>query len=327
MHMETGRPDRRRGQLEAFLAGCGLDFDARADYTVTLVDGGEVVATGSLDGMTVKCVAVAPDRQGEGLAAQVMTELRREAWARGHGQLMLYTKPRNRAMFAELGFSPLAETRDCLLMESGRGGLARFLASLPGAEGGVTGCIVANANPFTLGHRYLVERALEKCDTLRVFILSEDKSLFSPEVRMSLARAGCAGLSRVSFHFTGPYLVSSATFPDYFLRDRVAADKAFCELDVAMFGERIAPKMGITRRFVGTEPEDGVTRRYNECLKARLPGCGVEVIELARREAAGEVISAGRVRALYREGRLEALRPMVPETTLEYLRMNPYREE
>lgn len=325
MHMETGRPDRRRGQLEAFLAGCGLDFDARAEYTAMLVDDGEIVAAGSLDGMTVKCVAVSPDRQGEGLAARVMTELRREAWARGHGRLMLYTKPRNRVMFAELGFSPLAETRDCLLMESGRGGLERFLAGLPGAEG-VTGCIVANANPFTLGHRHLIERALDACDTLRVFILSEDKSLFSPDVRMALARAGCAELSRVSFHFTGPYLVSSATFPDYFLRDRQIVDRAFCELDVAMFGERIAPKMGITRRFVGTEPEDGVTRQYNECLKERLPGCGVEVVELPRREADGQVISAGRVRALYREGRMEALRPLVPETTFEYLLRNPYRE-
>lgn len=327
MHMETGHPDRRRGQLEDFLSGCGLELDAYVEYTVLLVDGGEIVATGSLDGMTVKCVAVAPDRQGEGLAAQVMTELRREAWARGHRQLMLYTKPRNRLMFAELGFSPLAETRDCLLMESGRGGFARFLASLPGAASGVIGCIVANANPFTLGHRYLVEQALERCDVLRVFILSEDKSLFSPEARMSLAKAGCAGLSRVSFHDTGPYLISSATFPDYFLRDRLTADRAFCELDVAMFGERIAPEMGITRRFVGTEPEDGVTRMYNECLKARLPNYGIEVVELARREAEGSVISAGRVRALYREGKLEALRPMVPETTLEYLRMNPYREE
>lgn len=326
MHMETGRPDRRRGQLEAFLAGCGLDFDARAEYTAMLVDDGEIVAAGSLDGMTVKCVAVAPDRQGEGLAARVMTELRREAWARGHGQLMLYTKPRNRMMFAELGFSPLAETRDCLLMESGRGGLERFLAGLPGAEGGVTGCVVANANPFTLGHRYLIERALDACDTLRVFILSEDKSLFSPDVRMALARAGCAELSRVSFHFTGPYLVSSATFPDYFLRDRQIVDRAFCELDVAVFGEHIAPRMGIARRFVGTEPEDGVTRQYNECLKERLPGCGVEVVELPRREADGQVISAGRVRALYREGRMEALRPLVPETTFEYLLRNPYRE-
>ena len=325
MHMETGRPDRRRGQLEAFLAGCGLDFDARAEYTAMLVDDGEIVAAGSLDGMTVKCVAVAPDRQGEGLAARVMTELRREAWARGHGQLMLYTKPRNRMMFAELGFSPLLETRDCLLMESGRGGLERFLAGLPGAEG-VTGCIVANANPFTLGHRYLIERALDACDTLRVFILSEDKSLFSPDARMTLAKAGCAGLSCVSFHFTGPYLVSSATFPDYFLRDRQIVDRAFCELDVAMFGEHIAPRMGITRRFVGTEPEDGVTRQYNECLKERLPGCGVEGVELPRREADGQVISAGRVRALYREGRMEALRPLVPETTFEYLLRNPYRE-
>ena len=66
--------------------------------------------------------------------------------------------------------------------------------------------------------------------------------------------------------------------------------------------------------------------RTPECLKERLPGCGVEVVELPRREADGQVISAGRVRALYREGRMEALRPLVPETTFEYLLRNPYRE-
>lgn len=235
-----------------------------------LVDDGEIVAAGSLDGMTVKCVAVAPDRQGEGLAARVMTELRREAWARGHGQLMLYTKPRNPNDVRGAGLFTASGNARLPADGERRGGLERFLAGLPGAEG-VTGCIVANANPFTLGHRYLIERALDACDTLRVFILSEDKSLFSPDTRMTLARAGCAELSRVSFHFTGPYLVSSATFPDYFLRDRQIVDRAFCELDVAMFGEHIAPRMGITRRFVGTEPEDGVTRQYNECLKERLP--------------------------------------------------------
>ncbi|EFA28598.1 ABC transporter, ATP-binding protein, partial [Haemophilus influenzae HK1212] len=38
------------------------------------------------------------------------------------------------------------------------------------------GSIVMNANPFTLGHRYLIEQALQQCDHLHLFIVGEDAS-------------------------------------------------------------------------------------------------------------------------------------------------------
>lgn len=331
MHLEVGRPLRgeAKERLRAFLSVCGLDYDEGVGFTAMLVDEDEILASGSLDGNTLKCIAVSPLHQGEGLTAQLMTALREEAFAQGQRHLMLFTKPQNDAMFREFGFYPVMRTRDCLLMENRRRGLETFLGELerPMDQEGPVGCIVANCNPFTLGHRYLIETAAKQCRWLHVFILSENRSKFSAEDRLALAKAGCADIENVIFHPTGPYLISSATFPAYFLRDRVKADMAHSELDVRLFGEKFVPELGITKRFVGEEPYCPVTRSYNDQLKARLPEYGVEVIEIPRKESGGEAISASRVRELLDAGKLEEIRTLVPETTFEYLKHNSQEAE
>ena len=323
MHLETGRPMRGQSleQLKAFLRLCGLDYDAGVDFTAVLVEDDEIIATGSLDGPTLRCIAVSPMHQGEDLSARILTELRREALERGEKHLLLFTKPGNEAMFTPFGFHPLVRTADCLLMEDRREGLARFLAGLERpAQDAETGCIVCNCNPFTLGHRFLIEYAAKQVPALHVFVLSEKKSLFPPDVRLKLVREGCQDLKNVFVHESGPYMVSSATFPSYFIKDKARVDEIYCELDVKLFGEKIAPALRITRRFVGTEPNCPVTRFYNEQLKARLPEYGIELTEIPRRECGGAAISASRVRALMEEGNLEAIRPLVPEITYETIR-------
>lgn len=323
MHLRIGRPMRGQSleQLKAFLRLCGLDYDAGVGFTAVLVEDDEIIATGSLDGCTLKCIAVSPMHQGEDLSARILTELRREALERGEDRLLLFTKPGNEAMFAPFGFHPLVRTADCLLMEDRRDGLARFLAGLERPSQDVeTGCIVCNCNPFTLGHRYLIETAAKQVSALHVFVLSERKSLFPPEVRLQLVKEGCSDLKNVFVHETGPYMVSSATFPSYFIKDKPRVGEIFCELDIRLFGEKIAPALRINRRFVGTEPNCPVTRFYNEQLKLRLPEYGIELTEIPRRTCGGEAISASRVRALMEEGNIEAIRPLVPEITCETIR-------
>jgi len=323
MHVETGRPfsGQMLEKVKSFLRMNGLDYDPAVGYTVALMEDDEIIATASLDGGTVKCVAVSPMHQGEGLTANLMTEIRQEAFSRGIQHLMLFTKPGNLMMFREFGFHPVMRTESVLLMENKRNGLDDFLKGLerPAGNEGIVGCIVANCNPFTLGHRYLMETAAKQVDTLHVFILSESKSMFSPDTRMALAKAGCLDLENVYFHPTGPYMVSSATFPTYFIKDKARAGDIHCGLDVKLFGEKIAPALNITKRFVGTEPNCVVTNAYNTQMKKHLPGYGIEVIEIPRREIGGEAISASRVRALVEKGDFEAIRQLVPEGTYEYL--------
>ena len=179
---------------------------------------------------------------------------------------------------------------------------------------------MCNCNPFTFGHRYLIETAAKQGSALHVFVLSEKKSLFPPEVRLKLVREGCSDLKNVFVHETGPYMVSSATFPSYFIKDKARVDEIYCDVDIRLFGERIAPALHINRRFVGTEPNCPVTRFYNEQLKARLPEYGIELTEIPRRECGGEAISASRVCTLMEEGNIEAIRPLVPEITCETIR-------
>ena len=323
MHLETGRPlsGEALERLKAFLAENGLRYDPGIQFTALLMEDGEIQATGSLDGATLKCIAVRPSHQGEGLTAPLMTALRQEAFARGIRHLMLFTKPGNEAMFREFGFYPILRTGDCLLMENLRDGLRRRLLEL--AQGptprGTVGAVVANCNPFTLGHRHLIETAAAACDRLLVFILSENRGMFTPMERLAMARAGCADLSNVRVLPTGPYLISSATFPDYFIKDRSRVDEVRCEVDVRMFAERFAPALHITKRFVGEEPLDARTRAYNETLKRELPAYGIEVTEIPRKTADGEPISASRVRAQIAAGQSDGLDALVPESTLNIL--------
>lgn len=325
MEMITGSPMQgaRLAALKGFLKSCGLDYDEGISFTTALLDDdGEIIACGSLDGRTLKCIAVSPLHQGEDLTARILTELRREAFDRGVEQLLLFTKPRNQMMFASFGFYPLVRTADCLLMENSRDGLERFLSGIEKHEGSI-GCIVANCNPFTKGHRYLIETAAAQVDHLYLFILSEDKSRFPADVRLMLAREGCMDLKNVSVYPSGPYMVSSATFPTYFIKDKDRVTEIFCELDLRLFGEKIAPALGISRRYVGTEPISAGTRLYNEAMQARLPEYGIEVIELPRMEFGGTAISASRVRTMMENNDSAGLGDLLPESTLRHIQRNP----
>ena len=112
------------------------------------------------------------------------------------------------------------------------------------------------------------------------------------------------------------YLVSRATFPTYFIKDRANTANVQTDLDIAIFTDRIAPALSITRRFVGTEPFCPVTNAYNERMKQLLPEKGIELIEIERKNG----ISASRVRRLMAAGDLAAVRELVPDATYEYIK-------
>lgn len=299
MDMQFGRPltGQKLSEYKAFLASLGLDYDENVQFTVLCLDDeGEIIAGGSLDGHIFKCIGVSEDHQGEGLTATVVTELRKEAFLRGEDHLFLFTKPKNRAMFADMAFFPIVATKDVLLMESKRNAARNYARSLREETDGETGAIIMNANPFTEGHRYLIEKALERVSLLHVFVVSEDRSYFSFEERWRRVVEGTKDLPNVRVHETKDYLISSVTFPTYFIKEKARAEDVRCALDLAVFADVFAKEMGITVRYVGTEPLDPVTARYNEIMKEMLPTKGIEVVEVPRLTIDGEIVSATKVR-------------------------------
>lgn len=349
LYEEEGTPftGRKLEKLKTFLADEGLSYDDTAEYTLLLTDEeGPIAAAGSVAENVLKCIAVSKEYQGEGLAARIVTGLCNYCLTKGRSHLFLFTKPKNLRMFTDLGFEPVLCTEDVLFMENSKGGLKTYVEGLTAESAAfvsafrkkngrepVCGAIVANCNPFTLGHAYLVEEALKGCDLLHLFILSEDRSEFTAAeradmVRLSLewmGKTGIADTERVLMHATSDYLISRATFPTYFIKDKAKAEDANCELDVRIFAECIAGPLGITKRFAGTEPSDPVTAAYNQKMKEILPQYGIEFVEIPRMEAiAGDAgstpISAKSVRRFLSKGMWDEISRLVPESTLTYLK-------
>lgn len=330
---------RQRRCIEQFLGDNGLRLDD-VDYYAALVDEttDEIVAGGGLKGGVIKCVAVADGHKGEAVANQIVSHLIAQANADGHQCVKLFTKPQNQKMFESMSFRLLAEAPKAILMETGIGGIKRYCEELESEKGKVkseksngklhhlnpspqqpimpqSGIIIMNCNPFTLGHRYLIEQAAQQVETLYILVVREDCSMFGYDERKAMIVRGVAHINNVVVCDGSEYSISATTFPTYFLKSLSDASDTQMTLDIDLYRRHIAPALGATVRFVGTEPDDPLTRRYNELMKSMLP----DVREVARLQQSGVVVSASRVRKAIVENHLALAARLVPPTTVPYI--------
>lgn len=312
---------RTLAQVDALLRQEGIERDANLDYTAAMMDDDyRVIATGSCFSSTLRCFAVDHAHQGEGLLNEIVSHLMEVQSARGNYHLFLYTKPSAAKFFADIGFYEIARVEGRLVfMENRRDGFSAYLRALAAdkKDSGVSAAVIMNANPFTLGHQYLAEQAASACDTLHLFVVSEDASLIPATVRKRLVAEGVAHLPGVILHDCGPYIISSATFPSYFLKDRETIIESQARLDLAVFA-RIAQALGISARYVGEEPQSQVTGIYNRVMQESLPAFGIRCVILPRKESGGKPISASTVRLCLQNGDFGALQQLVPASTLAY---------
>lgn len=210
--------------------------------------------------------------------------------------------------------------------------LLKFIDSLTpykkGSDKSINGSIVMNCNPFTLGHRYLIEYAASQVENLYIFVVEENRSYFTFEDRLDLVRKGTADLKNVTVLPSGNFIISATTFPGYFYKDNLKEAKIDCSNDLSVFAQYIAPALNIRIRFAGEEPLDPVTNQYNEGMKEILPQYGMEFRAIPRKmdDAGVGVISASRVRKCLEAGKLEEIKQIVPKTTYDYL-VERYKRE
>lgn len=299
-------------QVNNFLAANGLRLEEVDLYLAVLNDRGEILAGGGFSKDIIKCIAVAPEARSEGLAAPLVSRLMAEASARGIHNLKVFTKPENQAIFESLGFKLLASAPKAILMEKGRG-LAQYLDYLRSQRrSGRSGVIVMNANPFTLGHKYLIDKASEQVDNLFIIPVKEDCSYFPYEERLAMIQSSViAGHNAPVIVLSGSdYVISAATFPTYFLKDLSDAAETQMMLDLDLYSRWIAPALDATVRFVGSEPTDPLTARYNQLI----PGAVV----IPRLETS-HAVSASAVREALRLGHFAAASALCPRTSWPYL--------
>lgn len=308
-----------RKMARSLIEASGLAFEEGIDVMYGLYEDDELVATGSRAGNILKMLAVAPDHQGGSVLGELVTELVMSGQRAGHDSLFVYTKPEYAVSFQSLNFTLLASQEKVALLEYGKG-LSRWLESKKElVRPGINGAVVVNCNPFTNGHLFLIENAAQKVDNLYVFVVKEDRSVFPFDVRYRLVEQGVRHIPNVILLDTSRYIVSGATFPTYFLKKDDPVARIQMELDVTLFATKIAPFFGITRRFVGTEPNCPLTGGYNQAMQRILPLHGIELQIIERKQTETGVISASRVRELVGKGDFAALAGYVPPTTRAFL--------
>ena len=327
-------------KVEQFLEANQLRLD-EVDYyaVVTRPDSDEILAGGGLQGDIVKCIAVGEQLRDEHISNRLISHLISEASQRGHQSVKVFTKPQNRQIFESFGFRLVGEAPLAILMENGQG-IERYKSYLQGVSDAISrtpvpphphtsGIIVMNANPFTRGHFYLIEEAARQVDQLFVIPVKEDKSLFPYIERKAMIEAAIKlieskspslsvegrGGASITLCEGSDYAISAATFPTYFLKRLDDAADTQMLLDLDIFKRHLAPALGATIRFVGSEPDDALTCHYNELMREMLP----EVREIERMQENGEVVSASKVRKALENGDFQRAAALVPPTTIPYL--------
>ena len=316
---------QKLAKVKAFLDKIEVKISPDIEFFVTAHEGREMVACGGLAGKTLKCVAITPRLRGQGFILKVMTHLLKAAYKRGRNELFLFSNPKNRDFFEGCGFRFIEESGGEVMVMENTNNLQLYKEHLQTLrkDGEKIGSIVMNANPFTLGHRYLVEQSAQSCDWLHLFVVREDASVFKFSDRLRLIKAGLKHIPNLTIHEGSDYIISKATFPTYFIKDEGKIDMLYSELDLRVFKNHIAPQLGITHRFVGHEPYCVVTNDYNNQMKRILTQKNetdpIEVIELTRINSDEMPISASRVRKLMDEGKMDEVKLLVPSTTFEFL--------
>lgn len=311
-----------KNKVEKFLNDNDLRLD-EVDYYAGVFLVGEddvLLGGGGLQGNVIKCIAITDDLRETGMGTKLISHLYLQAINNGEETVRVFTKPENKEIFTSLGFKLLATSDKAILLENGNGlkHYCDYLASL--RREGENGAIVMNANPFTLGHRYLIETAAKEVNNLYIIVVKENRSLFSYNDRKQMITKGTEDLKNVIICEGSDYQISNTTFPTYFLKEITDATDTQITLDLDLFSKHIAPALNIKKRFIGTEPKDVLTNRYNHLIKSILPKTTIEVIEVDRlQNESNVIISATTVRECLSSFDFYDAKQLVYPTTIPFL--------
>ncbi|MGL4653281.1 [citrate (pro-3S)-lyase] ligase [Cetobacterium sp.] len=320
----------QKNELKDFLKKFDLTFDDSIDYSLVIRKDEEIIATASKSKNIIKCFAIDDSLRGEGVTNTLVTTLLNKSFDEGVFHNFVFTKPLNEDIFKGVGFKSISKTDKVALLEIGMNSIDKTIdkikTQLNWQENKNNGLLIMNCNPFTLGHQFLIEYASEKMDNILILVVEEDKSSFPFNDRIELVRKGTSHLSNVTVLPSTEYVISSATFPNYFLRKEDDSLLEFMKLDTLITAEHFCSKLNINTRFVGEEPYCRITQKYNETMIETFKNFNLNVSIIPRKVMGEKAISASRVRELLKNNELEELKTLVPQSTFEYLNSEKGKE-
>ncbi len=305
-------------RLRLFLDAYDLKYDEKITESLYVEADGRIIATASRYGNLIEAVAVSREHRGENLAVSLISELLASMRKEGIFYYQVYTKAEYLPVFESMGFRFVEKTEKVAILEGGEGDIETEIGKIKKRVEGKyriklnktdVGAIVVNCNPMTKGHFQLIVEAAAKHEIFLVFVVEEERSFFTYPERMKLVKAALSGFPNIMVLPSTKYVVSSLTFPSYFLKSIDEAEKEHAKLDAMIFRDYFMRILNIRKRYIGSETEPVMTT-YNDLLKKYLK----ESLVLRERfKYHKDVISASKVRQLITEGHITEASELVPE--------------
>ncbi len=154
-----------REKVELFLASFGLALDSDVAYTIIARIDDRIIGTCSYVGKVIKCFAVTKEYQNIGISERLLTEITNVMFDQGIQDSFIFTRPENKVLFEGFGFKEIHTADNIVLLESGSRDIKRYISKMfknSNLNDGEKAALVVNCNPFTLGHRYLIQKASEE---------------------------------------------------------------------------------------------------------------------------------------------------------------------
>ncbi len=315
-------------EIRSFLKDWGVDYQI-PDITYVIRDRGQIIATGSASGNILKYFFVKCEYRSQGAISIIYNSLLDYIIENGYSSYFVFTEPQNKGIFMSLGLKVVYSTSRVMLLEGGFYNFDKWINEVKeqiGEKKGIRGAVVVNCNPMTLGHRYLMTKALEEVDELIIFVVEEDLSEFPFKIRYNIVLNEFKDEKRIKVVKGGPYIISRGTFPTYFIKQKDEMLDIYTELDASIFAEKIGKDLSIDIRFLGSEPKDLLTLEYNKSLEKILESKGIQVKIIPRLEIEGRPISASYVRNLLNSGKLEEAKKFLPKSTIDQVIVNREQE-
>lgn len=310
--------DYDKKAVATFLKNFNFKYE-NIDYTIYIEVDKEVIATVSTRYNIITFFAIKEEYQAENIAGHLLSYLINYLANQGIDHLFVYTSYEYFSYFESMGFKKILLTDNVAVLESNNYDIRKELNKLKlnfSLNKKKYNAVCLNANPFTKGHLYLIESILKEGLPLIVFVLEEDKSFFSYQDRFKMVKLGLEGIKNVTVVPSTYYLISSLTFPTYFLKDDLDKVSIEGKVDALIFKKYFMEIFNIKKRMVGEET-DPTTNKYNEVLKEVLKD---NLIIIPRKKVLNEVISASLVRKKYVIGDFHSLSSLVPENVICYLK-------
>ncbi len=310
-------------ELKDFLERFDLSMDT-IDAAYVIYEDHQIIASCCKFKNVFKMIAVNQKYQQNNLVALLLNEINYLAFEQGYTHTFIFTPLASQPIFKSLGYRHVIQTDEVALLEKGVTTIEDTIAMINqtyNCQNTENGAIIMNANPFSLGHQYLIEVASQQIERLFVFVVEEDASFFSFDQRMHLIKEGTKHLDNVVILPSTHYIISQATFPNYFVRDKEHGFEMYATLDVTLFATWFS-QLNITTRFVGEEPLDPMTNAYNQTMLNILPKYNMSLVIIKRKKNRYGIISASSVRLLLKHQDWETLKVYVPQTTYDYLKSN-----